>query len=383
MSPQIQFRTGQPQKYIATRSFALGKTGMTIPSGAEIEFDGNMVSYGGMPAVPVPQLRGAVRARWIVLAEVYDPMAPPERPVSAGIQVRAADTGNPMDPKPKTTISSTTVEDEERVATNVRQHADGVQHRNTNREYRQGSENRAVRPGDQGYEIIEDQGGIPVRSLQTPAKQTADMTRAGSAIAAARNVSIQPGQGQTREEMMANMTPEAQAQYANEIAGRAAQYDPEAANRVVAQVAPPRDQVRDGINLHNQVGGGTEIHDAGGTGVAGPDQVTKVVSEGMTFTNTNGPKKGVQLVPTTPQAPAPQAPPPINGVDDAVCRTIAKSFCPDFPANYVFTDSVRKKVARLQADFEDRHDVIRAVAASDPDGEVKRRVIEEFPEAFA
>ena len=380
MSTQIQFRTGYPQKYIATRSFALGKTGMTIPSGAEVEFDGNMVSYGGMPALPSPQLRGAVRARWIVLAETYDPMAPPERPVSAGIQMRAADTGNPMDPKPRQTITATTVEEEERVVADVRQHADQVQHRNTNREYRQGSENRAVRPGDQGYQIIEDQGGVPVRTLQTPAKQTADMTRAGSALAAARNVTIAAGEGQTREQMMAQMTPQAQAEYAHEIAARAGQYDSEAANRVVAQVAQPRDQVRDGINLHTQVGGGVEIHDAGGTGVAGPDQVTKVVSEGVTFTNTNGPKKGVQLVPTN-QAQA--TPAPSNGVDDAMCRTIAKSFCPDFPANYVFTDSPRKKIARLQADFEDRHDIIRAVAASDPDGNVKRRVIEEFPEAFS
>jgi hypothetical protein len=65
-----------------------------------------------------------------------------------------------------------------------------------------------------------------------------------------------------------------------------------------------------------------------------------------------------------------------------VCRKIARAICADFPDNYVFTDSPKKKLARLQADYEDRPDVIRAVAAAETDGEVKRRLIEEFPEAF-
>jgi hypothetical protein len=61
---------------------------------------------------------------------------------------------------------------------------------------------------------------------------------------------------------------------------------------------------------------------------------------------------------------------------------IARSICPDFPENYVFTDPVRKKIARLQADYEDRPDIIRAVAAADVDPEVRSRLIQEFPEAF-
>lgn len=376
MSQQIQFRAGQPQTFVATRSFALGTTGMTIPAGATIEFDGNMASYAGMPPVPAPQLRGALKVGWITPEASYDPNAPAQRPVSAGIQMRPADSGNPMDPKPRTTVTSTTIEDEERMVGNVADHAAATRDRNQIN-YRRGNENRAVRPGDSGYQVIEPQDGVPVRSLKTAAKQGGDVTHAQSAISQANNVRIDPGQGKTREQMMAEMSPEQRAQYASELAGKAAAYDGEAANRIVASInSGPSVQEREGFKVTNQVGGGTEIFDAGGTGVAGEEQVSVVESEGIKFTNTNGPKKNVRLVDNQAQA----AP---SNVDDATCRTIARSFCPDFPDNYDFTASVRKKIARLQADFEDRPDVIRAVVASDPDGNVKRRIIEEFPEVFS
>ena len=90
------------------------------------------------------------------------------------------------------------------------------------------------------------------------------------------------------------------------------------------------------------------------------------------MTNTNGPG--------TVKRPA--APVPVNGQNDDQARTIAKAICPDFPDNYVFTDPIRKKIARLQADYEDRPDVIKAVAAADTDPEVRARLIEEFPGAF-
>ena len=78
----------------------------------------------------------------------------------------------------------------------------------------------------------------------------------------------------------------------------------------------------------------------------------------------------------------PQKDAPSGEAHDSVCRKIAKSICADFPDNYVFTQTTRKKIARLQADFEDRPDVIRAVAAADTDPEVRSRLFEEFPEAF-
>jgi hypothetical protein len=63
-------------------------------------------------------------------------------------------------------------------------------------------------------------------------------------------------------------------------------------------------------------------------------------------------------------------------------RKIAKSICPDFPESYDFAAPARKKIARLQADFEDRPDVIRAVAAADTDLELRNRLFVEFPGAF-
>ena len=42
--PEIQFRRGEMQTFIATRSFALGATGVNIQKGQEILYDG-AVSY--------------------------------------------------------------------------------------------------------------------------------------------------------------------------------------------------------------------------------------------------------------------------------------------------------------------------------------------------
>jgi hypothetical protein len=63
-------------------------------------------------------------------------------------------------------------------------------------------------------------------------------------------------------------------------------------------------------------------------------------------------------------------------------RIIAKTLCADFPDIYDFEAPARKKIARIQADFENRPDIIRAVAAAETDSEMKTRLVQEFPEAF-
>jgi hypothetical protein len=60
---------------------------------------------------------------------------------------------------------------------------------------------------------------------------------------------------------------------------------------------------------------------------------------------------------------------------------VAKAMCADFPPNYDFAAPAKKRVARLQADFEDRPDVIRAAFAAEND-EVKQLLVNEFPQAF-
>ena len=65
-----------------------------------------------------------------------------------------------------------------------------------------------------------------------------------------------------------------------------------------------------------------------------------------------------------------------------VRRLVAKQLCPDFPENYNFTLDPKKKLARLQADYEDRHDVLKAVFAAEGD-DFKMLLLQEFPQAFA
>lgn len=360
MSQPISFRPGQPQSFIATRSFDLGTSGLKIHAQQEVLFDGTQVNVDGHHPITLPNLRGAIRMGWLVLADDFDPDQEEARPVSAGVQVRPAEGGNPMAPKDKITISTASVESEEREVTNVRAHADATVARNK-------------APRNKRTASVSDthgQDGVEVRRLMTPASQKTNMaTELGSATRALASVKVRAGEGRTREDVLAAMSDEDREIYLSEIAAKASQYvEPE----VVSKIRPSkRKSSTEGIEITTSVGGGVGIADLSGDGA--PAQVTRASSEGISFVNTNGPgtvKKKGMAAPTTAVA------------GDSQSRQIARSICPDFPDSYNFTDTVRKKIARLQADFEDRPDVIRAVAAADTDPTVRQQLIQEFPEAF-
>lgn len=394
MNQQMQYRPGDPDTYFVTRSFDLGNTGLKAIKGDQVNFDGTLLTMPGHPPVSMPQLRGAVKVRWLVLAQQYDPMDnSAEIPQPAGMQIRPAEGGNPLNPQPRQPIQTAAVESDEREVANVAQHAAATRERNKTN-YRRGGENRAVMPGDTNY-VIEEQDGVVVRGLQTPAVQDVNVMNASSAISAANAIKVQAGEAPTREDVMAAMTPRQAAEYQQELAAHKASYDPEGASRdmqaaatVVRRVRPPGPQQREGINVTGSVGGGTEVYDAGGTGGATAAQESVVEEDGVLFRNTNGPKKDVRLVDKKP-AQAVQTDRQVeaaladgNGADDTLCRTIARAICPDFPDNYVFADPIRKKIARLQADYDDRPDIIKAVAAAETDAAMKARVVEEFPGVF-
>ena len=363
MSPQITFTPGNPHTFVATRSFDLGATnGLKLSRADEIQFDGTQLILSGHPPVAMPQIRGAIKAGWLVLKEDYqsDDFSA-MRPKSAGVQMRPAEGGNPLEQKARTTVTTTTVEDEEREVSNVQDHATATKSRNDNY-YTKDPSSAAV---------VEDQDGIPVRSIKTPAKQRTNFEKVSAyeATRQANSVRIEPGKGRSREEMMAQMSPEQRAQYEAEIMSRKAIHDPEAA-MVVGHVSAPGSQEREGMKVEGSVGGGVEIADMGGTG--GQTTITETISEGIKMVNTNGPG-------TVKRAEAPAAAAPMNTNQ---ARAIARAICPDFPEDYHFEATPRKKVARLLADYEDRPDVIRAVAAADTDPEVRNRLFQEFPEAF-
>lgn len=384
MSPQITFRPGQPIDFTATKTFDLGTTGLKVIRGMEIGFDGTMVFIPGHPQVVMPQLRAALKTGWLVPSANYNPNAV-VRPISANMAVRPAEGGNPMAPRARIPINTSQVESEEREVQNVSSHAAATRQRNTGNYRREGGEE--VR-SQRGFEVIEDQDGEVVRGgLKTPAKQVTNLEKTNpfAAIQQANNVRIDPGEGRSREEMLAEMDEESRRAYEMERASRIAQYDPQQAAEIVNSVSAPGIQFREGMVIKGSVGGGTEIEDLGGTGGHARAQVTTTESEGIRFTNTNGPKKNVRLVPANGangNGTAKQVAAPGNGAD-GMARQIARSICADFPDNYVFGDPIRKKIARLQADFEDRPDIIRAVAAADTDPEVRQRLLQEFPHAFA
>jgi len=356
--------------YRSVKEFSIGNPSLKIPRGALIQFDGYTMTLEGHPPMPMPTLRGAISAKWLVTQADFDAGAQAPRPQPAGITTRPADGGNPMDQKDRRPI--TTAQEEERHVGNVQEHANQVKTAN-NRVY--------------SVAGVEDQDGVAVRHLGSPdgRKNPIEVTASniGQAIRQAESRQIQPGQGRTREEIMAAMTPEQREQYQAEILARKSQHvaldervvvkqaviaGPEQQGHVVARIETQKTAEREGIKTTTTVGGGTDTVDIGGTG--GQATVQEIESEGIKFTQTNGPKKSQQAETYS------------TSLSDDPRRVIAKSICSDFPDIYDFEASTKKKIARVMADFEDRPDVIRAVAAAETDAEMKTLLVQEFPEAF-
>jgi len=362
---QIKFKSGEYQSFTATRSFALGAFNVTVAKDSEVLFDGSTVEYAGAK-YPFPQLRSAVSAEWLVLTSEYEEgNASYGRPVSANIKVRP-----PTDDGKSKPFETVITETDERVVMSSADHAKSTR-----------EQNKAKITGKRSgtTEVIEDQGGIPVRSLKTAAdagKTSLTAGSAGAAIRAAENIQIEPGKGVTEEEMLARMTPVDRKAYLNQKSTLRSRYvDADQQPVTVATIKTVQAKEQEGINLTQKVGGGIETVDLSGTG--GSAKQSTLVEDGITFKNTNGPER------TKPE-PHPRSvkmPPMIQDGTVEVRVRMARTICPDFPDSYDFAASPKKKLARLQADFEDRPDIIKAVFVAESD-EFKAKLLAEFPEAF-
>jgi len=368
MTQQIKFKSGQPLELVATKNFTLGGVNMSFYKGQEIEFDGSLATIDGETR-SLPQLRGAVKAGWLVEMVNYDEGAPEVRP-SAHIQVRhPTQGGDPNRPPEKTPI--VTVESDERVVGNTRQQAAATQENNRNY-HGQRTASRNLPPG------VEDQDGIPVRRLKTPAVSRSELTgnNAGQLLSAAKAPVIEPVRGITQDELMERMSEEERENYQARVSANRARYEDDVqragGNRkpvaTIKRAAAP--VTREGVTVGVTTGGGIEtedIHDP-----TAKQRVEVVEREGVRFVQTN-------IAPDKDQ-PHPRDPAPVVGANDPR-RMIARTLCPDFPDNYAFDVPAKRRMARLQADYSDRQDVVRAAYAAETD-EGKSLIVAEFPEHF-
>lgn len=370
---EIRYTRGAPATFLATRTFSLGANNLQLRKGDEVLFDGQMATLNGetFPA----QLKGAIKAGWLVLADSYDEDDPTygQRP-TANIQVRSPKGGNPLEPVQRTSMATT--ESDEREVMKTGAHAKAVQ-QHTQAARSTGTVNQTVR-GGMNVTSAEDQDGVPVRTLKTPAKSKSELRgdNAGSLISGAVAPTLETHVGMTQEDMLERMTDEQREEYLAKKAAHRSAYDADAGSSqrsVVAKVqSGPRQQTREGFNVNTSVGvGSQEVADP--TGMGGKAEESVVVVDGITLRNTNGPKR--------PEQPHPRAVETRKAAGVDPRRMVAKTLCQDFPDNYDFTAPLKKRLARLQADFEDRPDVIRAAFAAESD-EMKAHLIEEFPAAF-
>lgn len=390
---QIRYRAGQPIHFISTRPFALANTGVTIPKGTDVMFDGTRAEVEGAEYT-VPQLRGAVKAEWLVLAGDFDANAR-FVPQSAQIQVRhPTQGGNPMQPRQ---AIQTTVSEEERIVANASSHATHT--RTANKDYVRGQTRVNGTPNglqagqlvktQRGMMAVEQQDGTVVdrAPLMTAAGEKAKHQRtsadmAGEVLSDISKIRINPVQGVTRDELMDRMSNEEREQYLSDLESRKSAYVDEApivrtsTRTIVGSVKSTREGQREGMTFRNSVGGGTEIEDP--TGYGGKVEETIVEQEGIKFVRTNGPKRDAQAS-VHPRSNGLEVKGEVRGTDAR--RMVAKSICPDFPDLYDFNQPSNKKIARITADFEDRPDVIRAIFAAEGD-EFKMLLIEAFPAVF-
>lgn len=376
---QISYRTGELQTFIATRGFALGSTGLQISKGMELQFDGTKVVVDGSEQT-MPQLRGAVRSGWLVLAVDFDENdREAERPQTANIQVRhPTQGGNPFEGKTPTKKIATVAESDEREVGNTSSHAAAA--RTANQNYRHGQPLRNEVGGS-----VEMQDGVPVRRLKTAAGERAKQARTvltaeslGDQIRKAENVQIEAGEGLSESDYLDRMSEQDRSEYlAKKEAARSRYADVSPAAKTVGKVRTAKKETREGVTAQVKTGGGIETADPIDTG--GKVEVSEYMEDGIVFKNTNGPKKkGADPHPRSEEATQPVM--MRDGTADAR-RKVAKAICSDFPENYDFAASDRKKLARLAADYEDRQDVLRAVFAAESD-DFKAKLMAEFPHIF-
>lgn len=426
---QIRFRPGQMDKYITTKSFELGTSGQKVLDGMEILFDGTNAELNGSRMV-LPTLRGAIRLGWMVPEGQYDPEALAGPNVSANIGFRPAnDLGqNPLAPPKR--VAAAVVESDERVVMNRGERTEAAKQQTIQARSQQGKAGAFVARGN-APDVGGSEFGVEVnRVIQTPAKSALQVTpnTVGAAINQANQVKIQPGQGFTEEELLSQMTDEEReahqaakearkadvltrtvgyvpppAQTANLAVNNQISTKPKARTMVaseprqVAKIASSvQSKVTEGITAGVTIGGGTSVFDASGSDEA--PQQSVVQAEGMTFRNTNGPKKGFPGVTPVDQSAKAQvlsqdAYPTLesnqeenpshieqDGTADAR-RMTAKMICSDFPNEYDFNDPWKRRLALIRFKYERNYGVIRAIFASECD-DFKRVLLEEFPEAF-
>jgi hypothetical protein len=423
---QIRYRPGQMEKYITTKSFELGNSGQKVLDGMEILFDGTNAELNGTRLI-LPTLRGAVKLGWMVPEDQYDPEAEISPNISANIGFRPAnDLGqNPLAPPKR--VAAAVVESDERVIMSRGERTAAAQQQTTQARAQQGRAGAFVARGN-APDVGGSEFGVEVnRILQTPAKSALQVTpnTVGAAISQANQVRIQPGQGITEEQLLAAMSEEEREAHQTakearkaDVLTRTVGYVPPpaqttnlAANnqsqakrqepktktmvasepRQVARIASTvQSKTTEGITAGVTTGGGTAVFDASGS--EAPPQQSVVHAEGMTFRNTNGPKKAFPS--TTPVAQPEKAAPPSqedseehpshierDGTADAR-RMTAKMICSEFPDSYDFNDHWKRRLAMIRLDFENRFDVIRAIFAAESD-DFKKLILEEFPEAFS
>lgn len=364
---------GNFKSFISTRTFALGSTGISVPEGVELQFDGTTVILNGQE-INLPTLRGAVRLGWLVPKENYETSAfqPPPR---ANMTLHpAVDDG-----QNKAQKVSVSVDSDERVV---------MSQSTRTAQVKQAAANRG------GYTVeVEDQHAVPLsRTFSTKAVETTNMTNVSAAMQAASAVRVRPGQGVSEADYLSRLGPQQKAEYLamKEMSRTSRGVEVPGEAKVVGHIKSSGLVTKEGVTSQVTTGGGIETYVSAPSTAPAVQTVTS--SEGVKFTNTNGHQDSYPVVRAEDEDPVStvgqvkretvqDAKDPVPDLTEEVRRKIAKALCPTFPDGYAFGDHWKRRLARIQLDYAEDHSVIRAIFAAETD-DFKKVLIQEFPAAF-
>lgn len=423
---------GGPVEYIIAKDFTVSQLNHRLTSGDTVLFDGVTLTVPGYNPVSVPQFRQAIHTGWAVARNQPQTASTPDRP---NLRMTPANSGNPLAPAAKIQVNPAEVYDHIQVAGTASNHAANTKQANKMTRAQLANRDRDRYRGRRPSTVSDEIGdAYSAKVSETPRELMTESKSYTNILGReytehkqiAESVQIEPGRGLTREEVLERMTPEEQDIYLARLEAQRNQHQMEVMQRQAAMMGMyagmpqipgmpqmPNNMLTPAANPYiqptpfgpppqpspygqqfgqSQVVGkiGTSVNSGSSdgiqtsvqigsrnTGMLPQQQVRTTVEDGITFTQSVQPLQ--QQPRLSPEASEQQK--SVLKKSENMRRQTAKMLCPDFPDNYDFDASLRKKIARLQADYEDRPDVMRAVFVAETD-EVKAELIQAFPGVF-
>ncbi len=370
---ELQQQSDNRVRYVCAHTFRINET-VIIKLGDVVEYDETYLYRKNQKPIEAPNLKQVLNLGWLVLPDAVGQAAQANH---APIMVTPTVTGNVApgaSGKIKQPMKFAHVQDEQRYSLDRTASIKSV--RPSTQRPLTASSSGGAGPGERGQVDTDD---IP---LKVPARSTVSLfTDAGALTAELGSVTIDPRKGVSVEELLDNLSPEERIRREYELEKQQIKVRARANTPEEREAQTIREET---VKLHaKMLAKLASLQD----GQQQPQPAVFSEVEGISFATTGIPSAAVaavaqqQPVSERPKA-VPVEPKSRKAVDPGVKSLIAKSVLPTFPfEQYNFADTDRKKLARIDLDFEDKFDILRAIYAAEDDV-IREHIADNYPAAL-